>query len=147
MVGTIQRANDAHFEPSKSMNSNLQLEVCVGMPHRAPTRGKASATSPERRFVRARAARRSARAPGRPKAAAGRLRSKSCATDTVRELVVSTRPACASEQHQVIGDEPSHLEVMFDTQTGQPDASATTRSCIMSPPATHDERRSRDKEC
>ena len=132
-VGTIQRVNAAHLEPSKSMNSEPQLEVCISVPHRAPAHGEARATSPGQLLFRARAAWPSDRAHGWPKTAAGRARSKSCATDTVRELVVSTRPACASEQHQVIGDLPPHLEVMFDTQTGQPDASATTHSNRMGP--------------
>ena len=39
MVGTIQRANAAHLEPSKSMKSELRIQVCAGVPCRPPLGG------------------------------------------------------------------------------------------------------------
>ena len=54
------------------------------------------------------------------------------ATITASALGACLRPAPATEQQEVIEDEPTHLEVSLGTQVGRPDASATTRACVMS---------------
>ena len=51
------------------------------------------------------------------------------------------KSARGSEQREVIGEEPAHLEAMFGTQAGRSDASATTQACAMSPGGTRDQRR------
>ena len=53
------------------------------------------------------------------------------ATITASALGACLRPAPATEQQEVIEDEPTHLEVSLGTQVGRTDASATTRACVI----------------
>ena len=58
----------------------------------------------------------------------------------------TSRPACTSEQHEVVSHEPVGTEVMWNTSVDLPDASAPARACTMPPHSARSRRVARRNE-
>ena len=100
-----------------------------------------SVREPSASLARARASWRRCRRSGRSTSGAARARSTNSTMLTALVIAARPCPAHTAGLQQVVRHEPARLEVMLGTQAGQPDTSATAKSCATPPTAWTDWRR------
>ena len=135
-ISTTHGTNAAQKKPTESDHGEPHSTVCTGAAIHIHVLGDASATSPRAlcatpqqrgSIVGLKAGRKQRHhAPERRF-----LPLPACGNSSL-----TSRPAPASAQHEVLGHEPAHSEASLGTLAEQPVSSAATASCSM-PPQQH----------